>query len=227
MKKPIILLLILFFMPFVILGQDYYQYPPYESGYIPIELNGKYGLKNTKNEIIIPLIYDEVSDISEGLFKIVLNDKVGFIDLNGKVVIPLIYDIDNENIIGQTLYRQIEQDKNGEVSKETLLVSIDSEYVNFSEGLCAVVKNKKYGFIDKNNKIIIPLIYEAADNFHEEFAIIKLKGKYGLIDKNGNIVLENKYDSLIWDKGFTLLLASQNDDFFYIEKDLKTIKKVF
>ena len=107
-----------------------------------------------------------------------------------------MYEVDDEFIIGQTLYRQLDYDDNGEVSKETLLKSINSEYVNFSEGLCAVVKNKKYGFINKDNEIIISFSFDGADNFHNGYAIIKQNNRFGLIDKTGKLIVENIYDSL-------------------------------
>ncbi|MGI8583069.1 MAG: WG repeat-containing protein [Chitinophagaceae bacterium] len=43
----------------------------------------------------------------------------------------------------------------------------------------------KYGYIDKSEKIIIPLKYEAADDFSNGLARVRFKGKYGYINKQG------------------------------------------
>ncbi len=64
--------------------------------------NGKYGMIDTKNKIIVPFIYD-YAEYFEGDLAIVgkitgqdENDndiyKYGFVNKNGKVVIPLKYD---------------------------------------------------------------------------------------------------------------------------------------
>jgi len=74
----------------------------------------------------------------------------------------------------------------------------------FSEGLavaCIEDKygNRKYGYINKSKKIVIPFIYEFAYSFsygrglvykEDEYGI----GKYGYIDKTGKEVTPLKYD---------------------------------
>ena len=57
-----------------------------------VELNGRYGLINKTGKVIIPFIYDYVSNFDEGLELVKLNDKYGFMDTIRKFVIPLIYD---------------------------------------------------------------------------------------------------------------------------------------
>ena len=42
-----------------------------------------------------------------------------------------------------------------------------------------------YGFVDKNGKEIIPLIYEAAEEFKDGKAKVKKEGKEFYIDKTG------------------------------------------
>ena len=44
-------------------------------------------------------------------------------------------------------------------------------------------KQNKWGFRDSNNKIILPPIYDYAENFSEGLASVKLNGKHGYIDK--------------------------------------------
>lgn len=59
---------------------------------------------------------------------------------------------------------------------------------NFSEGLARVRLNNKYGFIDKQGKVIIPIKYDYVDTFSEGLARVELNEKYGFIDKQCNIV---------------------------------------
>lgn len=77
----------------------------------------------------------------------------------------------------------------------------------FSEGLAAVVKGEKIGFINPQNELVIPFRPFYKDNlgrkgvaylFHNGYCIMtNEKGKVGLIDKSGNWTLEPKYDE-VW-----------------------------
>ena len=63
-----------------------------------------------------------------------------------------------------------------------------------SDGLILVKRGKKYGYINNNKKIIIPIKFENADNFSFGRARININGKYGFINKKGEIVIEPIYD---------------------------------
>lgn len=58
--------------------------------------------------------------------------------------------------------------------------------MQYSEGLVAVRKNGKWGFVDEQGKTIIPFIYEGASYFSNGVALVVLEGKRGYIDKAGN-----------------------------------------
>lgn len=64
----------------------------------------------------------------------------------------------------------------------------------FSEGLAAVKLNDKYGYIDWKGTIVIPTVYEEANNFVNNMALVKLNGKMGCIDRSGNIIIPLLYD---------------------------------
>ncbi len=64
----------------------------------------------------------------------------------------------------------------------------------FSEGLAAVKLNDKYGYIDWKGTIVIPAVYEEANNFVNNMALVKLNGKMGCIDRSGNIIIPLLYD---------------------------------
>jgi hypothetical protein len=78
--------------------------------------------------------------------------------------------------------------------KGDLIIPLMYEYVtSFSEGLAAVKKDGKWGFIDGNNKVVIPFIYEVTyPNLYEGFvngrASLKKDGKSIKIDKTGKCV---------------------------------------
>ena len=67
------------------------------------------------------------------------------------------------------------------------ITSLDFDYItDFSEGLARVgVFGRGYGFINKKGKLVIPAIYENADDFKNGTAIVKRDGERYYIDKTG------------------------------------------
>lgn len=71
----------------------------------------------------------------------------------------------------------------------------------FKEGLLAIQKENKgkWGFIDREGKEVIPLIYDDQPylgfyRFDNGISRIKLNGKVGFIDKTGKVIVEPQYD---------------------------------
>ena len=63
---------------------------------------------------------------------------------------------------------------------------------------------KKYGFIDKNGKVVIEPQFDGADAFSEGLARVKKDRKWGFIDKSGKVVIEPQFD---WVSDFSEGLA--------------------
>lgn len=103
--------------------------------------------------------------------------------------------------------------KRGYINVNTGRVVIDAETNNyckawvFSEGLAAVMKDGKIGFINAQNEVVIPFKFDYSDEcrmydfgylFHNGYSIMtNANGDLGLIDKSGNWVVEPSYDE-IW-----------------------------
>lgn len=98
-------------------------------------------------------------------------------------------------------------DKRGYLNVNTGGMVIAPEYDHawlFSEGVAAVVKDNKVGFINKDNELVIPYKF---DYGYREFKVDFVfegglsimtddRGACGLIDKSGNWVVEPKYDEI-------------------------------
>ena len=95
--------------------------------------------------------------------------------------------------------------KNGEIIIDAKANDYEKAWI-FSEGLAAVVKDGKIGFINKSNELVIPFQFDCSDNcrmyyvgylFHNGYCVMTNKdGKFGLIDISGNWVVEPEYDEL-------------------------------
>ena len=69
---------------------------------------------------------------------------------------------------------------------KTIMASSTHDFEN--NGPLRVEINKKYGFIDKTGKVVIPLMYEFALPFSEGLARVELNGKKVYINKAGEII---------------------------------------
>ena len=95
--------------------------------------------------------------------------------------------------------------KNGEIIINAKTNDYEKAWV-FSDGLAAVMKDGKVGFINVDNELVIPfrfdysdkcIMYEIGYLFHDGYCVMTNKdGKFGLIDINGSWVVEPEYDEL-------------------------------
>ena len=94
---------------------------------------------------------------------------------------------------------------------------------DFFEGLTKVRLNNKYGFIDKSEKVVIPIKYNDISDFKEGWAKVKLHNKYGFINKSGKVVIPLKY-GYISDFEEGLAKVYLDGKYIYIDKSGKVIK---
>jgi len=77
-------------------------------------------------------------------------------------------------------------------------VTISGRYVTealggFSNGVAAVKKNEKWGYINTDGDVVIPFEYDSALTFSEGLAAVEKNGKWGYIDINNNAVIPLEY----------------------------------
>ena len=62
--------------------------------------------------------------------------------------------------------------------------------------LYIVEVEKKFGFVNKTGRIIIPLIYEDGRDFNEGVAAVKFGGKWGVIKENGSFLIKPQFEEI-------------------------------
>jgi hypothetical protein len=94
--------------------------------------------------------------------------KLGFIDADGKVLIQPQWDgVSHGTVLGQP--------------------------VAFSEGLCGVQKDGKWGYIDTGGHLAIPAQFDSAGPFVEGSAKVNLGNQVGYIDKTGQYAINPQF----------------------------------
>ena len=92
----------------------------------------------------------------------------------------------------------------------------------FSDVLAPVKLNGKWGYIDKNMKVVIPFNYDWAGEFTENLALVQSNGSFIYIDKTGKTVISTTYTDAF---GFFggLAVVENNGKFGYIDKTGKEV----
>lgn len=138
-----------------------------------------------EEKCVIPDVegYERVGCLRDGLAGVVkqsddefndgISNRVGYINKEGKLIIPFEFD-------------GILAGEGGELL----------DFNDFSEGLAAVGKNDKFGFIDTKGNIVIELKYDWANSFSDGLATVNVENLYGAIDKQGKVVIPFEYEVL-------------------------------
>ncbi|NLM08803.1 MAG: WG repeat-containing protein [Clostridiales Family XIII bacterium] len=173
----------------------------------------------------------EVTAFSDGLSRIT-NDperprQYAYLNDKGEMVIEFQDQISGEFSEGLALgYTEkgylAYYDKNGEIAVQTSY----TRGRNFSEGLAAVERNRKFGFIDANGHTVIQPVYDEAHDFSDGLAVVRSQSLgsnlYGYINKKGVLVIKPQF---LFASQFSERLAAVKTDsgFGYIDKSGKMI----
>ena len=185
--------------------------------------NGYLGFTNKYGIEVVPCIYDNVSNFSEGLASVKKDGKWGFIDKNGKEIIPCIYY--EVGGFSEGLAKVKKDDKWGYINKEGKEITplIYDEVHNFSEEFSSVKIDGKWGLIDKTGKEVIPCIYDDFNGaFSEGLAPFEKDGKWGYINKEGKDVIPYIYnEARFFSEG--LAPVEKDGKWGYINKEGKEV----
>lgn len=97
-----------------------------------------------------------------------------------------------------------------------------------NDGLVAVSKNNKYGFVDASGKEVIPVKYQEIEFYnsiyHDGIHLIamKLNKKWAILDKHNNEIIPRQYDAIYMVED-DLLSVNKNGKWGVIDTQNKTI----
>lgn len=167
----------------------------------------KTGLVNTKNKVLLPFQYDEISYRSDNIYFFRSDKIAGLISIN---TMKILFQGEYTDIRLAEDKRTIIAYKNEQVKawlEWPSLNVLDTSYskiTSYTNGNFIVCKNNKYGVVNSKNELLMPIVYESLVNTWSPSSlfIAELNGKKGLITYDNRIVLEIKYDELINQNGF-------------------------
>lgn len=233
MKRFVLLLILWFFTGTTLFAQGYVVDRPLNNGYIlvykplasasPLQKASEktYGVINSEKKIVVPLQYKSIMYSGETGIFIVQDgaDNTGlFSAITQKAIAaPQYFEISGFSEGLATVKKRKPDhgfvygavDVNG-----TVIIPVEYDYLGvLKEGLINFQKDNKMGFLDRNNKIIIPAMYYNISAFSDGLAAVKVSetGKYGYIDKNNSLVIAAEYeDAQPFYGGFTAVARKKS-----------------
>lgn len=173
----------------------------FQEGIVHVEKEGKYGYINTKGQTVIPFRFAVANEFHKGV-AIVRTDNgdSALINKAGQIITRFSHSLRSDRFyegVARILF--VEKDKDPIYEGETgfintagkILITPQFEWdtSNFSEGVAAVQKDDRMGYIDKTGQVIIPLQFDIAKDFHYGRAIVRsTNGAYYFIDKTGRMI---------------------------------------
>ena len=152
---------------------SYLAYNPDDKTYL-FTKDDKFGVLDNSGKIIIPNKYDYITYFNkEGNAIVTEGDKYGIINNKNKIIVPVKYpsitDLNGDSFIGEEKDKYSLYNLQG-VKKATY------DYITTSNenNIFIVISKKKYGYINEEGKIIIPIKYEYASTFEDGIAEVIL-----------------------------------------------------
>lgn len=152
--------------------------------YFPVYTNEKWGVIDSKGNIIIEPEYEEY---------IVIPD-------NTKPLFICTYDVDYEK---NTYKTKVLNEKNEIVITDYDSIEAFENYdINnnlwYESDRLKVCKEGKYGITDFNGKVIVECEYDSLETLKgvDNVLLSKKNRKYGIIDNVGSVIIDNKYTSI-------------------------------
>lgn len=161
--------------------------------FVVYDLAYKVGILNSANETVLDFNYSLIQKVDDTnlVQAFILDDSTIEVYSNN---MEKIYSAKNTRIAVRDRYVKLYSendllyvDYNGSTISNTKILK--------NNVLFADKKNGRWGFINKNNDIVIDYMYDKVTDFNEYgYAGIKQEGKWGVINSNGEIILDPTYD---------------------------------
>jgi len=174
----------------VILKIEYDEISYFNEGFAAVKKDDKWGFINIKGEVIVKIEYDDVVSFKNGFSQVCIDGKCGYINTKGEVIGKMEYDDSDikEPFDFEEGFAVVKKDgKLGVLNtKGNILLEINYVDITKEEKGFIVNKNYRFGFIDLQGKIVVPIIFDK----------IKIKDDYLTAIINDKIIFfTKKYNS--------------------------------
>lgn len=209
--------------------RQYRKVDHFKNGYAKVHKGSKVGyIRHPDFQEVIPPVYDQVGDFRFGYVSVetfgyvsvetgrwVMDRQEGVLDSLGHVVVPVEYKsahiVDKDRIVVSK-----------ELWEKAALVDMQGRWIVpfgrfnrigvISENRAAVRDGHKWGYIDRDGRVVIPLKYNRAETFSEGVATVRIGQSHGCVGLDGQLVIPLMYDEIgLSSQG---LMAAQKDGYW-------------
>lgn len=166
--------------------------------------NGKEGLLDLQNNVIIKTIYDTIFEPSQNYIKVIKNKKIGYLAHDGKEVLPTEYDAVNFWSDRDPFIVVTKNGKQGVLNNKFQTIvpcEYDSLLAELWRKYIWVKKGNLQGLLESDGRVAFPIKYQYIDNLEKDnftgnprFIIAQLNNKWGILDTAGRAVVPFEYD---------------------------------
>ena len=184
------------------------------NSYIAVYTNDKWGVINSKGEIVVDAKYDNMIIIPDPTKDIFICQEN--VDLENETYTSFAINEKGEKLYSS--YDQIEAmqnvDENGIVFYDTNVLKVE--------------KDGKYGLINFNGKELISPQYDSIVPLQKvsKSFVTEMNGKKGLVDNAGSVIIENQYEAIFpltnkYEDGY--IVKSEDDKYGLINYNKKEV----
>lgn len=165
----------------------------FDEYFIASKNDGNLGIINTKDSILVDFKYEVLQKIQDTKVVDAKILKQNQSELYGKNM-EKIYSTNNAYIYKRDNYIEVYSEK--DVKYFDLEGKELSSHEIFKDNkLFAKKSDNKWGFVDKQNNVVVDYIYDKVTEFNSYgFAGVKKDGKWGVINEAGDVIVEPTYN---------------------------------
>jgi len=167
----------------------------FSEGLAAVRMELGWGYIDTTGRLCIPPLYEQAEDFVSGSAVVCRDTKWGLLGRRGEYILPPRF----EAVTGF-------QDSLGFVRlagqyylvdlglRQVLPLELKLEKARaFSEGLAAVKAGGKWGFVDREGRVLIACQYDEVSSFKEGLCAARIKNKWGYLEPTGNWAISPQY----------------------------------
>lgn len=172
---------------------------PFSEGLAGVEKNGKWGFIDKSGKLVINYQFDEVDGdgFNEGLAAVKQGDKWGFINRAGKFEIKPQFEGIALPFSGGFAGIDIDYSSWATIDRTGKIIAEGGVWNRpFKDDRILMYENGKFGFKDREDKIVIKPVYDYVNDFSEGLAAVRRDNLWGFVDIDGNEEIPLKYTSV-------------------------------
>lgn len=183
---------------------------------ILVKKDGKIGLVNEAGQKIIDTVYTNILTLEEGYTNeyIIVNEnnQYGIITTSGKITIEPQYE--SIKYVKSSDYYAVKTGESWKLvntSGEGFLDGLYNDIVEVKGDNIIVAKDGKYGVVNKNNEVLIPLEYDSLKYTFSIYYIAKKGDKFGIVNTNNETIVNLEYTRMNYVQSGNFIIADKTE----------------